>query len=192
MTNRRADASLVGTYVMAIVIIAALTITGVVSLVVLRPTADNSQVITILVGLVTPIMVTLLGLIQRENHLAMNSRLDQVVTLTGDKMRAEGVIAGTAAAESAPAHTSVAVVAAQTATTVAAEARAAADRVAQVAREAASAARTSAETQADVQVKAAEAQGVAAATQIEAANLQIEAATTVSETVAAKPPIPPA
>lgn len=84
-------------YVTAMVILSALTSMTVLAIIFLRPQAtDNTLYITAVIGVVTPIIGTLIVLLQRENHLTMNSRLDQLLTVSKNTARAEGVLEGAA------------------------------------------------------------------------------------------------
>lgn len=82
-------------YVVAMVVVAALTMMAVLAILFLRPTAtDNTLYITAVIGVITPIIGILIVLLQRENHLTMNSRLDQLLQVSKATSRAEGVIEG--------------------------------------------------------------------------------------------------
>lgn len=93
----------VAIYVSSMVILAALTMAGVLAIVFLRPSApDNAAYIAAIIGVATPIIGVLMALLQRENHLTMNSRLDQLLSTNKQKSHAEGVLEGAAAAEAPP------------------------------------------------------------------------------------------
>lgn len=93
----------VAIYVSSMVILAALTMAGVLFILFTRPQAtDNASYIAAIVGVATPIIGVLMALLQRENHLTMNSRLDQLLASSTEASRAEGVLEGAAAAEAPP------------------------------------------------------------------------------------------
>lgn len=92
----------VTTYVAAIIVLATITIAAVLAILMLRPNEDNTAIIATLLGFVTPIMIALIALTQRENHLAMNSRLDELVNVTNKLSRAEGKVEGVAEAIATP------------------------------------------------------------------------------------------
>lgn len=86
----------VTTYVGAILILAIMTMAAFLAILILRPNEDNTALIAAMLGFVAPIMIALIALVQRENHMAMNSRLDQLVSLTNQLSRAEGRVEGAA------------------------------------------------------------------------------------------------
>lgn len=83
-------------YVGAILILSLAAMVTIVGTIVLRPESDNTPIIAAVIGLVTPTILSLMSLIQRSNHLALNSKLDQVVTLHSKVASAEGVLRGAA------------------------------------------------------------------------------------------------
>lgn len=88
----------VAIYVVAMVILAALTMLAVLAILFVRPTAtDNTLYIASVIGVVTPIIGILIALLQRENHLTMNSRLDQLLQVSKATSHAEGVLEGASA-----------------------------------------------------------------------------------------------
>lgn len=87
----------VAIYVSSMVLLAALTMGGVLAIIFLRPAAtDNASYIAAIIGVATPIIGVLMALLQRENHLTMNSRLDQLLMVSKATSRAEGVLEGAA------------------------------------------------------------------------------------------------
>lgn len=93
----------VAIYVSAMIMLAAMTMGGVLFILFTRPTAaDNAAYIAAIIGVATPIIGVLMALLQRENHLTMNSRLDQLLMTSQSSARAEGVLEGAAAAETPP------------------------------------------------------------------------------------------
>lgn len=80
----------VAIYVAAVVVLAICTVAGVVGITLLRPAMDNTTLISTVVGVTAPVILGLLALILKENHLAVNSRLDQLLTT----VRASGIKEG--------------------------------------------------------------------------------------------------
>lgn len=95
-TDPAINSSTVATYVWAVIILAFMTIAGVVAVLLLRPNDDNGTIISVIVGTTAPIILAILALITRENHLAMNSRLDQLVAVTSQLAKSEGKAEGVA------------------------------------------------------------------------------------------------
>lgn len=81
------------TYVWAIIALSVAAILGVVGVNLFR-SGDNTAITAAIIGVATPPILSLLALISRENHMAVNSRLDQFVNLTRSSARAEGVLEG--------------------------------------------------------------------------------------------------
>lgn len=101
MHNRRAtdptsNKNLVSTYVLAIILLGICTMASIVVITILRPEQDNTSIIATIVGFATPLMLGILSLMSRENHLSMNSRLDQLIDNTRTVARMEGAIQGAA------------------------------------------------------------------------------------------------
>lgn len=92
----------VAIYVAAILVLAISTVAAIVGILALRPAGDNTAIIAAIVGFVTPVMLGILALITRENHLAMNSRLDQLLAASNREARAEGIVEGTATERATP------------------------------------------------------------------------------------------
>lgn len=81
-------------YVSAVIVLAVLTLVGVLSVLILRPMEDNAALIATIVSISAPTMIALIALITRENHLAVNSRLDEMIVAAKQVSRAEGIIEG--------------------------------------------------------------------------------------------------
>jgi hypothetical protein len=89
-------------YVMSIVVLCILAAAFVVVITIVRPGADNATLIASVVGLVVPVNVALLAATVQQVHVAVNSRLSQLLELTAAASLAEGKIAGKADAVTAP------------------------------------------------------------------------------------------
>ena len=94
--------------VVAIVIMAGLTIASVVAIQIVRPDRDNTQVETMLIGITAPILIALLGAVVQQVHLAVNSRLTQLLELTAVASRAKGALQATKEADVTAAAVAVA------------------------------------------------------------------------------------
>lgn len=101
-TDAAVNSGTVAIYVAAVLVLALATVAAIVAILALRPLADNTAIIAAVVGFVTPVMLGLLALISRENHLAMNSRLDQLLSATNELSRAEGNAEGVATERATP------------------------------------------------------------------------------------------
>lgn len=64
----------------AIVILTLTTVFAVVGLALFRP-GDSTALITTIIGVSAPVNISLIALIQRENHLATNSRMDELLSV---------------------------------------------------------------------------------------------------------------
>lgn len=80
-------------FVVSIVILCALTVIGVVIVQITRPDKDNTAIIATIVGVTSPILIALLGAAIQQVHLAVNSRLSQLLELTAAASKAKGVLA---------------------------------------------------------------------------------------------------
>jgi len=78
-------------FVVSTVVLAVLTVAAVVGITMARPDKDNTSVIATIVGVVTPILVGLLAAAIQQVHLAVNSRLSQLLELTAAESKARGV-----------------------------------------------------------------------------------------------------
>lgn len=94
--------STVASYVWAVITLAFMTIVGIIAVLLLRPNEDNQTIIMVIVGVTAPIILGILALITRENHLAMNSRLDQLVAVTSALSKSEGKAEGVAIERATP------------------------------------------------------------------------------------------
>jgi hypothetical protein len=79
-------------YIIALLTLTIITIGGIITLLILQ-IPDTTTVITIIVGIIAPINLALIGLMQQENHTALNSRMDQVIDQTRTISETQGVIA---------------------------------------------------------------------------------------------------
>ena len=77
-------------YVIAIVALCVATALFVFAISALRPVEDNTLLIATVVGLNTTAVTALLALTVQEVHLAVNSRLTQLLALTAASERAKG------------------------------------------------------------------------------------------------------
>jgi len=59
-----------------------------------RPNVDNTPVTATILGLIVPSVLALIAMIQQQMHLAMNSRLTELLELTEKASRAEGKLEG--------------------------------------------------------------------------------------------------
>ncbi len=65
-------------YLVAVIIMAAFALTAIITILVLRPTADNSSLIATVVSLTVPTTVSLLAFMKStETHGIVNSRMDE-------------------------------------------------------------------------------------------------------------------
>lgn len=101
-TDPAINSSTVASYVWAVIALAFMTIAGIVAVLLLRPNEDNGTIISVLVGVTAPIILGILALITRENHLAMNSRLDQLVAVTSELAKEKGKAEGKATEQATP------------------------------------------------------------------------------------------
>lgn len=85
--------SLTGIYVGAVVVLSALGVAGVVTILISQPERDNSQIITTLLAFLVPTVLALLAAAVREVHVAFNSRMTELLSLTEKSARAEGQLA---------------------------------------------------------------------------------------------------
>lgn len=87
-------------YILAVVIMMTLAITGSVSLLIFRPEQDNSSTIGLIFGFLSTTTLSLLAFMKsQETHLSVNSRLDQFIESAKKIARAEGSIEGRLASE---------------------------------------------------------------------------------------------
>lgn len=88
-TGRRATA-----YVWAIVVLCALALAFVVGVSVAKPDSDNTALIALGLGVLAPVLTALVAAAIQQVHLAVNSRLTQLLILTAKASRAEGKAVG--------------------------------------------------------------------------------------------------
>jgi len=81
-------------YVIAIVVLCFLFASFVLLVTFIRPDKDNTTLIISVSGVVVPIITALLAATIQQVHLAVNSRLSQLLELTAASSRAEGKLAG--------------------------------------------------------------------------------------------------
>lgn len=78
-------------YTIAIVSLCLIGVVAIVIVLLNDPARVHSQNdITLILGLLTPSVFVLLGLMQRDTHVAFNSRMTEFLQLKGDASRAEG------------------------------------------------------------------------------------------------------
>ncbi len=99
------DTSLSSRYLAAIVVLTLTAAISVVVLVSVRP-GDNSAVIASILGVITPTILTLLGFMQRDTHMVVNSRMDDfkqeirnAAETSNTAAFAEGVVQGKVSGE---------------------------------------------------------------------------------------------
>jgi len=81
-------------YVVAIIILCFLFAAFVLLVTFVRPDKDNGTLILSVAGVVVPIITALLAATVQQVHLAVNSRLTQLLELTASSSKAEGKLAG--------------------------------------------------------------------------------------------------
>jgi hypothetical protein len=82
-------------YVVAVVIMMGFGVVGVVAITVLRPTQDNTIIITTLLGFLAPTTLSLLAFMKaQETHLSVNSRLDDFMRTATYAAHAKGLMEG--------------------------------------------------------------------------------------------------
>ena len=80
-------------FVVSTIILCILVAAFVVVITVVRPDKDNTSLILSIVGVIVPVITALLAATIQQVHLAVNSRLSQLLELTATASRAEGKIA---------------------------------------------------------------------------------------------------
>lgn len=82
-------------YIIAVVVMMALGVLGVVLIVVLRPEKDNTVVIAAVLGFLAPTTLSLLAFMKaQETHLSVNSRLDAFMANAKTAAYADGMLEG--------------------------------------------------------------------------------------------------
>lgn len=89
------SAKSVDKYVIAVVVLAIVTVLAIVAVVILRPESDNTAVIAAIGATTSSIILTFMVMIQRESHQTMNSKLDELVETRTTLAETRGVIKGT-------------------------------------------------------------------------------------------------
>ena len=82
-------------FVVAILVLYFLFAAFVLMLTFVRPEKDNGSLILPVGGVIVPIITALLAATVQQVHLAVNSRLSQLLELTAASSKAEGKLAGT-------------------------------------------------------------------------------------------------
>jgi hypothetical protein len=77
-------------YIIAIVAMCTLAVIFVLGITAIKPDADNTPTIGVVLGIFTPMVAGLMAAALKENHDAMNSRLTQLLELTEKAAKAEG------------------------------------------------------------------------------------------------------
>lgn len=95
------NAKLIAGYLLSIILLSVVCILSIIALAILRPNTDNAVIIATIVGIITPTNLSLVALIQRENHKSVNSRMDQLLALRTAETFTEGTLKG-AASETDP------------------------------------------------------------------------------------------
>ena len=81
-------------YLWVVVILCVLAVAFVVGITIVRPDKDNTALIAVGLGVVVPVLTALVAATIQQVHLAVNSRLTQLLKLTAAASRAEGKAAG--------------------------------------------------------------------------------------------------
>jgi hypothetical protein len=80
-------------FVTATVVLSALTVLAVVLITLFLPgNPGNTAVIATIVGVTAPITIALVGAAVNQVHVAVNSRLTELIALTAAASKAEGVL----------------------------------------------------------------------------------------------------
>jgi len=81
-------------YIFAILVLCGFAVVFTLGITLIKPEADNTGMIAIIIGIFTPVVTALLAGALKENHDAMNSRLTQLLTLTEVSAKAAGKLEG--------------------------------------------------------------------------------------------------
>ena len=81
-------------YVVAIVLLCIGQLSFVVGITIVRPAADNTALIATSLGFIVPVVGALMAGAVQQVHLAVNSRLTQLLELTATSAKAEGKLSG--------------------------------------------------------------------------------------------------
>lgn len=91
---RPVGASRVTLYVVSTLSLCVIAVAAVITITVIRPEADNSGLITTVLGILTPVVGALLAGALKEVHTDVNSRLTEFLALTEKAAKAEGQLLG--------------------------------------------------------------------------------------------------
>jgi hypothetical protein len=84
-----------GLYVGAVVALSLIGVGAIITVLIVRPPpADNTGIIVAILGFLVPTVTALLAAAVQQVHLAVNSRLTQLLQLTASSARAEGELKG--------------------------------------------------------------------------------------------------
>jgi hypothetical protein len=81
-------------YVLSVLGLCFLEAAFVLAITFIRPIGDNTGLIAAVLGVIGPVQVALLAATVQEVHLAVNSRLTELVELTAKASKAEGKLEG--------------------------------------------------------------------------------------------------
>lgn len=88
-------------FVRAVVGLSLLVVVSILTIFIVRPDRDNTPLIAVILGFVGPIIAAFLAASIQQVHLAVNSRLSQLLALTAKASRAEGQLSGQVAGAAA-------------------------------------------------------------------------------------------
>lgn len=84
-------------YVLAVVVMSLIGVASIVLISIFRSDKDNSNLITMIIGLITPTTLSLLAFMKaQETHLSVNSRLDSFMLNAREAAHAQGFVQGKA------------------------------------------------------------------------------------------------
>lgn len=92
-TDQTSAGSHTALFVYAVICLAFLTVVSIVVILIGRPDQDNTGTIAVIVAFVVPLSTALIAAAVQQVHLAVNSRLSQLVLLTRQAAKAEGRLA---------------------------------------------------------------------------------------------------
>lgn len=81
-------------FVAAVIGLSVLAIVAILTIFLVRPDQDNTALVAIVLGFLVPLVSAFLAASVQQVHLAVNSRLTQLVQLTAKSSRAEGQLVG--------------------------------------------------------------------------------------------------
>lgn len=95
MTERQTGGSMATKYLGAVLFLATLAVIAILAVSLIRPTQDNTTLITAILSTVVPTIAAVLAFMKaQETHLSVNSRMDELLKRTSELSRVEGVAAG--------------------------------------------------------------------------------------------------